>query len=225
MASRKKEASERRSHRSGVRTRLSILRAAEAVIAERGYESASLREITSRAGVDLALVNYHFGSKERLYIAILSRRNLAINRKRLKRLEQARRDAAPHAIPPEVIVDCFLDPIFERLMAKATGWRDWGRIAARINSTPPVLTHQREEVDEISLVFIRELQRSLAHVDPGSLYFRYAFMAACVIEVLHSTSRVSNMSEGAVDMRDIARAAVEARAFIIGALTAPGADR
>ncbi|XKH10362.1 TetR/AcrR family transcriptional regulator [Novosphingobium sp. BL-52-GroH] len=220
LANKKKGVSERRAHRSGIRTRLSILRAAEAVIAERGYESASLREITSRAGVDLALVNYHFGSKERLYIAILSRRNTAINRKRLQQLEQARHDAAPYPIAVDRIVDCFLEPIFERLVAKAPGWRNWGRIAARINSTPPVLTHQREEVDEFSLVFIRELQRSLPQVDPGSLYFRYAFMAAVVIEVLHSTPRVWNMSEGAVDMRDVARAAAEARAFILTGISA-----
>ncbi|MCP5112464.1 MAG: helix-turn-helix transcriptional regulator, partial [bacterium] len=40
-------------------TKLSLLDAAEAVIAEHGFAGASLRAITSRAGTNLAAVNYH----------------------------------------------------------------------------------------------------------------------------------------------------------------------
>ena len=40
-----------------------ILDAAEQLFAERGFAETSLRLITSKAGVNLAAVNYHFGSK------------------------------------------------------------------------------------------------------------------------------------------------------------------
>ncbi len=50
-----------------------ILNAAEALFAERGFSETSLRTITSAAGVNLAAVNYHFGSKKELIQAIFAR--------------------------------------------------------------------------------------------------------------------------------------------------------
>jgi AcrR family transcriptional regulator len=49
-------------------TRQRLLEAAEQIFAEKGYEGATVREIVTRAGANIAAVNYHFGDKERLYI-------------------------------------------------------------------------------------------------------------------------------------------------------------
>ena len=48
-------------------TKDKILDAAEALFMEHGFEATSLRAITATAGVNLAAVNYHFGSKEELF--------------------------------------------------------------------------------------------------------------------------------------------------------------
>ena len=50
-----------------------ILDAAEVLFAERGFAETSLRTITSAAGVNLAAVNYHFGSKKSLIHAVFVR--------------------------------------------------------------------------------------------------------------------------------------------------------
>ncbi len=50
-----------------------ILDVAEALFAEKGFTETSLRTITSHAGVNLAAVNYHFGSKEQLIQAVFAR--------------------------------------------------------------------------------------------------------------------------------------------------------
>ena len=50
-----------------------ILDAAEALFAEKGFAETSLRTITSKAGVNLAAVNYHFGSKKALIQAVFAR--------------------------------------------------------------------------------------------------------------------------------------------------------
>ncbi len=50
-----------------------ILDAAELLFAEKGFAETSLRMITSKAGVNLAAVNYHFGSKKALIQAVFSR--------------------------------------------------------------------------------------------------------------------------------------------------------
>lgn len=49
-----------------------ILNAAEAVFAEKGYDAATVREITREAGVNIAAVNYYFRDKERLYVECLT---------------------------------------------------------------------------------------------------------------------------------------------------------
>lgn len=50
-----------------------ILDAAEELFAERGFAETSLRMITSKAGVNLAAVNYHFGSKNALIQSVFAR--------------------------------------------------------------------------------------------------------------------------------------------------------
>ena len=54
-------------------TKTKILDAAEKLFAERGFAETSLRLITSKAEVNLASVNYHFGSKKELIRAVLAR--------------------------------------------------------------------------------------------------------------------------------------------------------
>ena len=64
---------ERKSRVDGERTRGKILAAAEREFAEKGYELASVREISRRAGVNMALANRYFGSKEELYRVVARR--------------------------------------------------------------------------------------------------------------------------------------------------------
>ena len=54
-------------------TKNKILDAAEQLFADKGFNGTSLREITSLADVNLAAVNYHFGSKKELIKAVMSR--------------------------------------------------------------------------------------------------------------------------------------------------------
>ncbi|PJF45437.1 MAG: TetR/AcrR family transcriptional regulator, partial [Candidatus Thermofonsia Clade 3 bacterium] len=61
-------------------TRERILDAAERLFAERGFAGTSLRDITSEARVNLAAVNYHFGSKDELFLATVVRRLEPVNR-------------------------------------------------------------------------------------------------------------------------------------------------
>ncbi|MCO8277373.1 TetR family transcriptional regulator [Actinoplanes sp. TRM 88003] len=53
-------------------TRTSILEAARAAFAEKGYDKASIRAIAGDAGVDPALVHHYFGTKEKLFLAVMN---------------------------------------------------------------------------------------------------------------------------------------------------------
>ncbi len=69
-------------------TKERILDVAERLFADFGYKTTSLRDITSEAGVNLASVNYNFGSKEALLTALLERRFAVVNQRRIERLDR-----------------------------------------------------------------------------------------------------------------------------------------
>ncbi|MBZ2170708.1 CerR family C-terminal domain-containing protein [Nitratidesulfovibrio sp. SRB-5] len=52
-------------------TRARLLRAARVVFASDGLKRATIRKISTLARANIAAVNYHFGSKENLYVAVL----------------------------------------------------------------------------------------------------------------------------------------------------------
>ena len=73
-------------------TKTRILDAAEALFVSGGFESLSMRQITSAAGVNLAAVNYHFGSKDALIQAVLARQLDPLNEARVAVLVALEKD-------------------------------------------------------------------------------------------------------------------------------------
>ncbi len=88
-----------------------ILHAATLLFAERGFAETSLRTITGMAGVNLAAVNYHFGSKKDLIQAVFHRFLSPYCReldKRLAELESASENGVPES---EAILRCLLETL------------------------------------------------------------------------------------------------------------------
>jgi AcrR family transcriptional regulator len=82
-------------------TRMRIIKAASRIFAEHGFEGASVRNIVAKADVNQAAINYHFGSKEGLYRAVLTTALEAL----LKADESAPR---PEALPREAALRAFV---------------------------------------------------------------------------------------------------------------------
>ena len=101
--------------KSAETTRERILRAAERIYAASGFHGMSLRDVTLLAGVNLAAVNYHFGSKDKLIFALADRRLTPINTERLERLAKLRERHAPEPIPVGELVGALVDPMFKAL--------------------------------------------------------------------------------------------------------------
>lgn len=93
--------------------------AAERQFADREFEGASLRQITSEGGVNLAAANYHFGDKESLFAAVFVRRLRAINRDRLDRLEALERTGCLPSVAD--LVQVVIGPMRELWLGTADG--------------------------------------------------------------------------------------------------------
>jgi len=90
-------------------TKAVVLATAERLFAERGLRAVSVRDITAEAGVNLASVNYHFGSKDALVFEIFRRRTAELSRERARRLHQAidRHGGSP---PVRAILEALIAP-------------------------------------------------------------------------------------------------------------------
>src|SRR5713226_85139 len=89
-------------------TRTRILDAAEELFMQHGFEGTSMRLLTTKAGVNLAAVNYHFGSKHALIEAVFRRRLDPMNVARIAELEKL--EAEDRANSPEAIIRAFITP-------------------------------------------------------------------------------------------------------------------
>ncbi|HYL25936.1 MAG TPA: TetR family transcriptional regulator, partial [Burkholderiales bacterium] len=99
-------------------TRTRILDAAEELFMQHGFEGTSMRLLTAKAEVNLAAVNYHFGSKHALVEAVFRRRLDPMNAARLAELDKL--EAAERLPQPEGIIRAFIAPGL-RLMEDAKG--------------------------------------------------------------------------------------------------------
>lgn len=104
-------------------TKVKILDAAEWYFAEMGFHATSLRQITERAGVNVASVNYHFGSKEKLLDAVLKRRIEPLNDIRLAQLEAVMEAAKAAGELPSVrdVVESFMAPTLRAVIQPEFG--------------------------------------------------------------------------------------------------------
>jgi AcrR family transcriptional regulator len=88
-------------------TKESILNVAEKLFAQFGFDGASTRNISSEAGVNMAMLNYYFGSKEGLFIAVLERKLLASG----STLRSINQDAISSWEKVEKCIDGYVDRI------------------------------------------------------------------------------------------------------------------
>ena len=90
-------------------TKQQVLAAAERLFALHGFQNVSVRDITAEAGVNLASVNYHFGSKDALLFEIFRRRTAELNRERARMLHEAA-DRAGGKPPVREILRALFEP-------------------------------------------------------------------------------------------------------------------
>ena len=120
-------------------TRSAILAAAERLYADRGFGDVTLRDIVAEANVNLAAVNYHFGSKDELIAELFVTRSLATNRERLNELKAAEEKGGGRA-SIEAILHALVGPTLRGCLGPDREGSTAARfmIRASIESVPPI---------------------------------------------------------------------------------------
>lgn len=158
-------------------TRERILDIAEQLFAEQGLGQTSLRAITAAAGVNLAAVHYHFGSKEALERAIFERRLRPMNTERLRRLDELE-GRHPGAVPLAGLIEAFVAPPLELSRDTTHGGEHFIRLLGRTYTEPTesLQDHVRKLYEPVSERFQAAFHAALPQLDPKELYWRLHFM-------------------------------------------------
>ncbi len=204
-------------------TKTRILDATEDLFVEVGYESMSLRQITSAAQVNLASVNYHFGGKEALIQAVLSRRMDKLNDERLKLLAIFQSAQGADLTCEHVLVAMFLPAMRMASTPDAGGTRFLrflGRAYTDVSSVVQdfVNGHYTSSLGR----FFEAFQQTLPHLPRQELGFRLHFAMGAVAGVLASanTNRlVQEFTQG--QPNDEALVLGRLAALMVAALNAP----
>ena len=143
-------------------TRSAILIAAERLYADRGFADVTLRDIVAAAEVNLAAVNYHFGSKDELIAELFVTRSLALNRERLKELKAAEEKGGGRADIADVL-RALVGPTLRGCLGPENQRSTPARFMIRVNieSVPAIRRIRNREIDHLRK-FIAAMARSRA---------------------------------------------------------------
>src|SRR5215475_530434 len=119
-----------------------ILDTAEELFMEHGFEATTLRQITAAAGVNLAAVHYHFGGKEELFEAVLTRRLDPMNQERVALLTRFEHAVAPNPLSCEKILAAMFIPALKLARDRKRGGKNFLRLLGRAYADPaPFIRH------------------------------------------------------------------------------------
>ncbi|MBS0528657.1 MAG: TetR family transcriptional regulator [Proteobacteria bacterium] len=184
-------------------TRSAILTAAERLYADRGFADVTLRDIVAAAGVNLAAVNYHFGSKDELIAELFVTRSLATNRERLNELKAAE-EAGGGRADIGVVLRALVGPTLRGCLGPDKQRSDAARfmIRASIESVPPIRKIKNREVDHLRK-FAAAMKRALPDRDEVDLYWGLHFALAMAHQTIRDTERLTKLSDGKCDLNDV----------------------
>ncbi len=184
-------------------TRSAILAAAERLYADRGFGDVTLRDIVAEANVNLAAVNYHFGSKDELIAELFVTRSIALNRERLTELRAAEEKGGGRA-PIEAILRALVGPTLRDCLGpenvRSTAARFMFR--ASIESVPPIRRIKNREIDHLRK-FAAAMRRALPERDEVELYWGLHFALAMAHHTIRESERLVKLSEGKCDLDDV----------------------
>ncbi len=207
-----------------VDTKTRILDAAERLFSERGFNGTSMRDITGVADANLAAVNYHFGSKERLLEEVFARRVLPLNARRMALLEDLEAHY-PQGIPDvSLIVRCYVAPALLLTRGLGTQGSLFMRLLGRAFAEPgpEARRHLPELYAEMKQRYLAAFTAALPTVPIEVIAWRLHFMIGALSYTMGGTDALNLIVNCPhCDPDDVESVTEQLVAFVSAGLNAP----
>ena len=199
-----------------------ILAAAARLFAARGVAGTGVRDITAAAEVNLAAINYHFGSKERLVEAVLARSAQRLVEERLRGLAAC---AEGPDRPPmlEQLISAYVSPSLSYGREAGVDGVAFIRLRARLSVESEEVYRRllARTFDESSRRFLEAIKAALPALPPDLVTWRFHFMMGSMIFCQVDNGRIQSISEGAIDASDPEGALARLIPFLAAGFRAP----
>ncbi len=205
-------------------TKTRILDAAEQLFMEHGFEATSLRQLTAAAGVNLAAVHYHFGSKEELFQAVLTRRLDPMNQRRIELLEKMKRENAGRPLPCEKILSAMLVPALALAHDEKRGGKNFLRLVGRAYADPAPFIRRFLSAQYAEMIgrYKEAFHAALPHLSRQELTWRLHFVMGALSYTLAGTDALKLFAQVAPAEKDDDELLIRRLApFLVAGLKAP----
>jgi AcrR family transcriptional regulator len=166
-------------------TRARIIAAALQVFAARGFDAATVKEITDVAGANVASVNYYFRSKDDLLVHVLETSLRAVNEARLAAIERWEKDRSSREDRVLTLARAFVTPMV-LLGRDPTGARALVRLMLQVRAIPRPLLNEvvAQHFDPVHERFIRAYRKLLPDLAAEEVIWRYDFARGAMMQIL-----------------------------------------
>ncbi len=204
-------------------TKARILDAAEALFMEHGFEATSLRSLTSAASVNLAAVHYHFGSKEELFQAVLTRRLDPMNQERIELLGRIEREAGGRALSCEKILFAMLIPALRLARDEKRGGKNFLRLVGRAYADPAPFIRHFLSAQYAGMIgrYKEAFLKALPHLSRQELTWRLHFVMGALSYTLAGTDALKLFAEATATTNDDELLLQRLAPFLVAGLKAP----
>jgi AcrR family transcriptional regulator len=207
----------------GEDTKQAILDAAEGLFGEQGYAATSMRSIVAAAGVNLAAIHYHFGSKEALLEAVVDRRGKPLEHGRFEHLTRFEAEAGGNGPAVEQILEAFLAPAIRLTRDPSGGGRRFVQLVGRLLGEPGEGFRKAftQQFGPTVARFGAALERALPGTLKEELFWKMFFSAGAMAHTLRSAGLVRALSDGLCDDSDGEMVLKRLIAFLAAGMRAP----
>jgi AcrR family transcriptional regulator len=200
-----------------------ILDTAEVLFAERGFAETSLRNITSKAKVNLAAVNYHFGSKKSLIQAVFARYLDPFTERFHAALDDLEAHYGDKPIPLEVLLESMAQTVLE-VPAERNSLKVFMRLLglAYTQAQGHLRRYIQEHYGSVFTRFVELVRRATPDLPDSERFWRLHFMLGTVIFTLSGLDALRDIAEQDygehVSVRDLIR---RLRPVVVAGMSAP----
>lgn len=189
--------------RDGEETRQRILDAAEELFAAHGFHGTSMRDVAEAIGSGIALVTYHFGTKDVLFNMVIKRRAADMAHTRILALDAARAKVQGQPLLVEDLVSGYVWPFVERSVVGGRGWKNYSLFVARHANSPEFSKVLSEHYDPVARQYLNEFERTFPDMPQMDLYYAFSFMVGAMVATVAEPGRVEHLSFGQIKSSDV----------------------
>ena len=196
-----------------------ILRTAERLFAERGFNGVSVRELAAAARVNIASIGYHFKSKEGLLSEVYRRHCDPMIAERLRGLAASSRLRGKARIA--AIIEAFIRPALQQV--EVEDGATFIRLRAVLSGENSELLEKlvAENFDQSSTAFIDVLCECLPHLSRTDICWRFHFLLGAIYYTAAGPHRIAAFSNGRCDPSNTEAVIKELVPFMTRAFQAP----